>query len=75
MLDAEAQIRVVIVGAVTRGRDIRGLERDRLVPVALGELDAAIPVAMLDVAAPEDHEARLEFFFVCQKRHARYCPV
>jgi hypothetical protein len=30
MFDAEAQIRVVIVGAVARGRDIRGLERDRL---------------------------------------------
>jgi hypothetical protein len=30
---------------------------------------------MLDVAAPEDHEAGFEFFLVCQKRHARYCPV
>ena len=75
MFDAEAQVRVVIVGAVARVPDIRGLERDRLVPIGLGELDAAVPVAMLDVAAPEDHEAGFEFFLVRQKCHVRCCPV
>ena len=69
MLEAEAQIRVMVVGAVARRRDVGGLQRERLVTIALGDLDAAIPVAMPDVGAPEDHEARFEFFLVREKRH------
>ena len=51
--------------------DIRGLEGKRFISIGLGDLDAAIPVAMLDVGAPEDHEARFEFLLVGQKRHGR----
>src|SRR4029077_9790584 len=70
MLEAEADIRVMIVGAVTGGGEVRGLQRKRLVKVAFRDLDAAIPVAMLDVSPSEDDQAGFEFFIVRDESHA-----
>jgi hypothetical protein len=71
MLDAEPHICVLIEGAFPRRFFIRGFKRNRLIAVGLRHLHAAIPHAMLHIAAPEDDEARLQLLFFGDKRHVR----
>jgi hypothetical protein len=53
VFEAEAHFGVLIERLVPRIVEIGGFERDRLVAILLGELDAAVPVTMLYVAAPD----------------------
>jgi hypothetical protein len=68
-LSAEAHVGVLVEGLLAGRIDVSGLEGDRLVAVILGQLDAAVEIAMVHVRAPEDDEARLEHFLVGHKRH------
>ena len=70
MLDAEADVCILIEGPLPRRFFIRGLKRNRLVAVSLW-LHAAVPHPMIHVAATEDNQARFEFLFVGDKRHVR----
>lgn len=78
MLDTEANVSILIKGSLLRYAQIGGLERDRLVAICLRHLQAAIPHAMVDVAAPEDDQTRFELFRPEAQRAAAegaaFCP-
>jgi hypothetical protein len=75
VLDAETEVGVLIERALIGGIDIGGLKAECLVTIRLRLLDAAVPVAVLDVAAPKDDQARLELLGVENEGHGGAPPV
>jgi len=75
VLEAETNVGVIVEGPVLGGLYVRGLEGIGLVAVGLGELDAAIPVAMPYVGSTEDNKAGFKLLFVDNERHSRLASV
>src|ERR1700679_443698 len=75
MLDAESNVCVLIEGAFPRRFFIRCFKRNRLVAVGLRHLHAAIPHAMIHVAAPEENQAGFQLLFLGNKRHVASCVL
>jgi hypothetical protein len=69
VLDAEPDVRILIGRSFFRDAEIRRFERHRLVAICLRHLHPAVPHSMIDITAPEDDQARLEFVFFGDKRH------
>jgi hypothetical protein len=69
MLEAKADVGVVIVSLIPCRLPVRGLDGNGLVAVGPGQLNPAIPVAVLHVRAPEQDEAVLQFLFVGDESH------
>ena len=69
VLDAEAEIGVLVEGPLARRVDVGRLQGDRLVTVVMGELDPAVPIAVLHVRAAEDDKSGLEFLRVDKEGH------
>src|ERR1019366_8476751 len=69
VLDAKAEIRVLIEGPLARGIDVGGLQANRLVAVRIRQLDPAIPIPVFHVGLSEDDEAGLEFLSVEEECH------
>jgi hypothetical protein len=67
MLDAESNVRVLIEGAFPRRFFIRCFKRNRLIAFCLRHLHAAVPHAMLHVAAPKENQAGFSSAFSVTK--------
>lgn len=74
VLDAEAKGGIIVERSLLGGIDVRSFQANRFVPVRLGQLDAAIPVAMLNVAAAENDEPGLQLLEV-EKEGYGWTPV
>jgi hypothetical protein len=59
VLHAKPDVGVLIERAVAGGLPVRRMKRNRLVAILFGELDAAIEIAVFDIAAPENDQAGL----------------
>lgn len=78
MLEPEAHIGVLVKGTILGVIDVRGLERNRLIAVSLGQLDPAVPVAVLDVGSAENDEAGFKLLSIENEGHenlnlCRFC--
>ena len=74
MLEAEADVCVLIEGAFPRHVDVGRFKGNRLVAVGLGNLHPAIPHSVVYVAAPKENQSGLEFRFVRDECHVRLRP-
>jgi hypothetical protein len=73
MLDAESNVRVLVEGPLAGRTDVGCFERNRLIAVGLRHLHAAIPHAMIHVAAPEENQAGFQLLFLGNKRRVASC--
>jgi hypothetical protein len=69
MLETEPNVGVIVEGPFPRSLDVRGLEGIELIAVGLGELDAAIPVAVFHIGSAENDKAGFKLFLVDDERH------
>jgi hypothetical protein len=73
MLEAKPKLGVLVESFLAGFVGVRGFQCEGFVAVFLGELDAAIPIAVFHVRATEDHEAAFEFLLVDHRGHGRPC--
>jgi acyl-CoA synthetase (AMP-forming)/AMP-acid ligase II len=59
VLHPKPVVGILIERSFAGGLPVRRVERNRLVAILLGEPDAAIEIAVFDIAAPENDQARL----------------
>ncbi len=69
MFNLEPKLHIVVEGLLFGFLDVRCLQRYCFIAVFLGDLHAAIPIAVLDVLAAEDYEAGFELLFVEHEDH------
>ena len=69
VLDAEANIGVLVEGPLPRRVDVGGFQGNRLVAVLVGEPDPAVPIAVLDIGPAEDDKAGLQFLRIDKEGH------
>src|SRR5262249_19003415 len=75
VLETKADIGVLVERLLPCRVDIGRLQGNRLVAVLTGELDPAVPFAVLDISPAEDHQTGLQLLRVDEEAHGNATSV